>query len=98
MIEATASAAETMKEMSGSFDLPSGVGTQMTMASASFSAPTSRVAPSLPLRTSGPSTAVGTSSMNDSPEATPATRRGSRSRPMAVAPDWAKATASGRPT
>ena len=32
---ATPSAAATMKEMSGSLDLPSGVGTQMTMASAS---------------------------------------------------------------
>ena len=98
MIVATASAAATMNEMSGSFDLPSGVGTQMTMASASLSPPTSPVAASRPALTRACRAAPGTSSMKDAPALTPATRRASASTPMTVAPDSAKATASGRPT
>jgi hypothetical protein len=51
-----------MNEMSGSFDFPSGVGTQMMMASASASAPTSLVAVSRPSRTSRLSSSPDTSS------------------------------------
>ena len=98
MMAATASAALTMKEMSGSFDLPSGVGTQMMMASQSFSAATSSAAPSRPAATSSPSAAAGTSSMKLRPARMAATRCGSRSAPITLAPDSAKATASGRPT
>ena len=51
MIAANASAAPTMNEMSGSFDFPSGVGTQTMMASASLSAATSAAAVSRPAAT-----------------------------------------------
>ena len=98
MMVATASAAATMKEMSGSFDLPSGVGTQITIASASFSAPTSSRALRRPARTRRPSCSSVTSSMKLAPERMAATRRASRSMPITSAPDSAKATARGSPT
>jgi len=87
-----------MNEISGSFDLPSGVGTQMTIASASLSAPMSSEALRRPARTRRASGSVGTSSMKLSPARTAATRRTSRSTPITVAPDSAKATARGSPT
>jgi len=98
MMAATASAAATMNEMSGSFDLPSGVGTQMTIASASFNAPKSSWAPRRPVRTRRARGSAGTSSMKLVPARIAATRRESRSTPITFAPDSAKATASGSPT
>jgi len=68
------------------------------MASQSFSAATSSAAPSRPAATSSPSAAAGTSSMKLRPARMAATRCGSRSAPITLAPDSAKATASGRPT
>jgi len=98
MMAATASAAATMKEMSGSFDLPSGVGTQITIASASFSAATSSRALRRPACTRRARRSAGTSSMKLVPALTAATRRASRSTPITSAPDSAKATARGSPT
>jgi hypothetical protein len=87
-----------MYEMSGSLDFPSGVGTQMMMASASLSRVKSSEALSRPARAWAASAVLETSSMKLVALLTPATRRASRSIPMTVAPDSAKATASGNPT
>ena len=87
-----------MNEMSGSFDLPSGVGTQMTIASASPRASPVGCTARRPLRTSGWRSAVDTSSTGLVPAVRSARRAGSASTPITRKPARAKPTASGRPT
>ena len=70
----------------------------MMTASASLSGSTPLWAVKRSALTSADSVSLGTSSMKLLPAVMFATRRGSRSTPSTVAPDSAKATASGSPT
>jgi hypothetical protein len=93
-----ARAASTTMARSGSLVLPSGVGTQMMMASHSDNASKSWRARSRPERTAAPSRSVGTSLMYDSPRLTASTLAAERSNPVTASPASANSTESGRPT
>ena len=87
---AIASTAETMYDMSGSFVLRSGVGTQMLTVSSPATTLKSVVAVSRPSLSSARTSADGTSGMYDSPHAMAAIFRLSRSIPVHVRPLRAK--------
>ena len=87
-----------MCEMSGSLDFPSGVGTQMMIASAGPSAPTPAATVSRPVLTRGASSSLGTSSIGLWPRPISEARPASASAPITRMPALAKATASGSPT
>src|SRR5712692_9516851 len=87
-----------MKEMSGSLDFPSGVGTQMTIASASPSESTVDLTTRRLPWTRAAKSPLGTSSIGLTPAPIRSARLGSASTPITEKPVFAKATASGRPT
>jgi hypothetical protein len=97
-VAAIASVALTMKEMSGSLVLLSGVGTHTITASAEAMTDSSVDAVSLPSATRGARTAVGMSSMYDSPFLSSVTLRSSLSYPVTWKPALANSTTSGSPT
>ena len=92
------STAETMKDMSGSFVLRSGVGTQMFTVSAFARTEKSVVAERRPAARSAWMSAVATSAMYDVPSFKARVFRSSRSIPTAVNPARPSSTSSGRPT
>src|SRR6266850_1170319 len=84
--------------MSGSFDLRSGVGTQMITTSLRSSTPKSAVASYRPSRNRAVSSASVTSGLPGRPKLSAATRSRSVSRPVTLKPLVANSTANGRPT
>ena len=87
-----------MKELSGSRCSPSGVGTQMTMASQEERPSKSVVAESLPSATALATRSAPMCLMYDSPRRMASVFLGSTSKPVTVKPASAKTSPSGRPT
>src|SRR5436853_2018300 len=90
--------ADTIKLMSGSLVLRSGVGTQMFTVSSSSTAEKSLVARNLPASTRGFSVALDTSPTYESPALIRAVLLSLRSMPVTVKPALANSTARGKPT
>src|SRR6185312_16123329 len=95
---ATDSVAVTTNDMSGSFVLPNGVGTQIEMTSHSPKRDMSNVASSLPLARSAATSPAATSLMWLPPPFTRSATRADFSKPITCRPAFPISTASGSPT